>query len=154
MSPSNWKCSGCRISHHFSYIVTVSFIGGRNWWTRENHRPVAIHWHSLSNTVVPLYCGKQIVNHSKQRVWVVPRSLHHICRFRKLVGPLQLLQRTKLFVSTKHVGVNALRSSEGLSHLHEYPTTGYKGPGYTGNIINGVISLGKVWRNQSGSQSP
>jgi hypothetical protein len=39
---------------------------------------------------------------------------------------------------------NALRSSEGLSHLYEYPTTGYKGPGYTGNIINGVISLGKV----------
>jgi hypothetical protein len=28
---------------YFSYIVTVSFIGGENWSTGENHRTVASH---------------------------------------------------------------------------------------------------------------
>ena len=29
------------LQHYFSYIVAVSFIGGENRITRENHRPVA-----------------------------------------------------------------------------------------------------------------
>jgi hypothetical protein len=28
---------------YFSYTVVVSFIGGRNQWTGENHHPVASH---------------------------------------------------------------------------------------------------------------
>jgi hypothetical protein len=28
---------------YFSYIVAVSFIGGENWSTGENHRTVASH---------------------------------------------------------------------------------------------------------------
>jgi hypothetical protein len=28
---------------YFSYIVAVSFIGGGNWSTEENHRPVTSH---------------------------------------------------------------------------------------------------------------
>ena len=40
------------VSHHFqqyfSYIVVVSFIGGGNQSTGENHRPVASHWQTWS----------------------------------------------------------------------------------------------------------
>jgi len=31
------------------YIVAVSFIGGRNQSTRENHWPVAGHWQTSSH---------------------------------------------------------------------------------------------------------
>ena len=34
---------------YFSYIVVVSFIGGK---TRENHRPVVSHRQTLSHNVV------------------------------------------------------------------------------------------------------
>ena len=37
---------------YFSYIMAVSFIIGRNWSTRENHRPVANHRQTLSHNVV------------------------------------------------------------------------------------------------------
>jgi hypothetical protein len=31
------------LKQYFSYIVAVSFIGGENWSTGENHRTVASH---------------------------------------------------------------------------------------------------------------
>ena len=37
---------------YYSYIVTVSFIGGRNGVPGENHRPAASHWQILSHNVV------------------------------------------------------------------------------------------------------
>jgi hypothetical protein len=37
---------------YFSYIVAISFIGGVNRVLRENHRPVAGHWQTLSHNVV------------------------------------------------------------------------------------------------------
>ena len=37
---------------YFSYIVVVSFIGGRNRSTKRNHRPVASHWQTLSHNVI------------------------------------------------------------------------------------------------------
>jgi len=36
----------------FNYIVAVSFIGGENRNTGENHRPVLCHWQTLSHNVV------------------------------------------------------------------------------------------------------
>ena len=39
------------IQQYFSYIVAVSFIGGGNRSTAENHRPVTSHWQTLSHNV-------------------------------------------------------------------------------------------------------
>jgi hypothetical protein len=37
---------------YFSYIVAVSFIGGGNQSTRQNHSPVASHSQTLSHNIV------------------------------------------------------------------------------------------------------
>jgi hypothetical protein len=34
---------------YLSYYVVVSFIGGGNQSTRENHQPVASHWQGLKS---------------------------------------------------------------------------------------------------------
>ena len=39
---------------YFSYIVAVSFIGGGNRVSEENHQPAASHRQTLSHNVVPL----------------------------------------------------------------------------------------------------
>jgi hypothetical protein len=43
-----WWCL-TPLSQYFSYIVVVSFIGGGNRRTWENHRPVASYWQTLSH---------------------------------------------------------------------------------------------------------
>ena len=40
------------IQQYFSYIMAVSFIGGGNRSTAENHQPVASYWQTLSHNVV------------------------------------------------------------------------------------------------------
>ena len=44
-------------------FVAVSFIGGGNWRTGENHRPVARHWQSLWHIVVHLVTDKLLSHH-------------------------------------------------------------------------------------------
>jgi len=40
------------LSTNFSYIVVVTFISGEKGVPRENHRPAASHWQTLSHNVV------------------------------------------------------------------------------------------------------
>jgi hypothetical protein len=59
-----WECSKCLLGlefglwclrhyqQYFSHILEVSFIGGGNNVHRENHRPTASHWQTLSCNVV------------------------------------------------------------------------------------------------------
>jgi hypothetical protein len=39
----NLKGAFVVVTQYFNYIVAVSFIGGGNWSTGENHRPAANH---------------------------------------------------------------------------------------------------------------
>jgi hypothetical protein len=44
-------CAQHHFQQYFSNIVEVNFIGGWNWSTGENHRPVASHWQTLSQNI-------------------------------------------------------------------------------------------------------
>ena len=59
---------------YFSYIMAISFIGGGNRSTRENHLPVASHWQTLSHNVVSTSPCQELGSNSQmwslQQVWL------------------------------------------------------------------------------------
>jgi hypothetical protein len=66
---------------YFSYIKAVSFIGGGNGVSWENHRPAASHWQTLSHNWCVHNCtrGENVDLTTKDHFrWVkVPGTAHY-----------------------------------------------------------------------------